>query len=99
MAFPLATAFAVAGPSAAGVLIGLTVAAAFLGHEALLIALGFRGTRARREEGRRAVIWLVCCAAIAASAGMGAVSQMPWAVRWSLALPLVPAAWLGAAIA
>jgi hypothetical protein len=99
MAFPLAVALGVAGPSAAGVLIGLAVVAAFLGHEALLIALGFRGARARREQGRRAVGWLVCCGIVALSAGIAAVALMPSGFRWSLALPLPPAAWLGAAIA
>jgi hypothetical protein len=99
MAFPLATAFAVAGPSAAGVLIGLAMAAGFFGHEALLIALGFRGARTRREQGRRAAVWLICCGAIALSAGVGAAAVMPSALRWSLALPVVPVAWLGVAIA
>lgn len=51
-AFPLLAAFGVAGPSPAGVLLAVAVAAGFLAHEPAVILLGRRGPRARREMSR-----------------------------------------------
>ncbi len=45
MAFPLATAFAVAGMNAPALLIGVAVLAGSLAHEPVLVLLGMRGTR------------------------------------------------------
>jgi hypothetical protein len=94
MAVPLATALAVGGATASGLLTVLAVAAGFLAHEPLQIVLGLRGPRATREQGHRASRWLLCCGAAAVAAGVAAATMAPPAIRWSFALPLVPAAWL-----
>ena len=54
VAFPLIAAFGVAGPSTSGVLIAVTVIAAFLAHEPALVLLGYRGPRAKRDLRTRA---------------------------------------------
>jgi hypothetical protein len=54
LAMPLVAALASARPSVASWFLVLGAAAAFVAHEPLLVLLGFRGTRARREDGPRA---------------------------------------------
>jgi hypothetical protein len=98
MAVPLLTAFAVAGASRASLLIGLAEVAGFLAHEPLLVLLGRRGVRARREDGRRAGWWFGASAATTVAAGLVAWWQVPPGMRWSILLPLVPALVLGAAV-
>ena len=63
VAFPLATAFGVAGVSTDGLLLSATVIAGFLAHEPAAIVLGLRGSRAKRELGASAIVWLCCCLA------------------------------------
>jgi hypothetical protein len=95
--FPLIAAFAVAGPSTAGVLVAAAVAAGFLAHEPALVVLGHRGARAKREIGRAASRWLTCWALAGTLAGIGALVTIEPPARWSLAVPLVPAVLLAAA--
>lgn len=92
--FPILTAFAVAGPSAAGALLSAAVIAGFLAHEPAAVLLGQRGGRARRELRGGAIRWLGWCAALGAAASAAALSLMPAGIRWSLAVPLVPALFL-----
>lgn len=99
MAFPLVTSFAVAGVTRPALLLAVGVAAAFLAHEPLLVLLGRRGPRARREQWRRAVAWLVFSSATAVGAGLVALWSVPLAIRYWCLLPLVPAAFLAQAIA
>jgi hypothetical protein len=89
--FPLVTAFAVAGLSAAGLLFAVAVIAGFLAHEPAAVLLGLRGARARRELHDPAVRWLVLCLAIAGAAGAAAVLTIEPAHRWSIAVPVAPA--------
>ena len=98
MAMPIVATWAIAGLSAPAVLLSVAVAAAFVAHEPLLVRLGRRGTRAKREEGRRAAIWLVLTAGAAATTGLLGAWGMPGGARWTLALPALPAVALGAAI-
>jgi hypothetical protein len=73
--------------------------AGFLAHEPAAVLLGSRGVRARREQGRRATVWLVCCGLLGVASVAGALSTMPDNVRAALALPAIPAAivaWLTA---
>lgn len=98
MALPLVTSFAVAGLAAPAVLIGLAAVAGFLAHEPLLVLLGRRGVRTRREQWRPAAVWLAVASAIAVSAGLVAAWSVPPSIRWSFLLPLLPAAFLAAAI-
>lgn len=99
LALPLVTSFAVAGITTPAVLLGVTAVAAFLAHEPLLVLLGRRGVRARRDDSRPASVWLAVTTASAVGAGLLATGLVSPAVRWSLLLPLGPAAVLAAAIA
>ncbi len=54
LALPLTSALAVSAPSWASLALGAGFVAAFLAHEPLLVALGQRGGRAKREHGARA---------------------------------------------
>jgi len=99
MALPLATAMAAAGASASSLLLSAAVVAGFLAHEPLLVLLGRRGSRARRESSRRARRWLATTAMTAAGTGVLGAWSMPAGARWSLALPLLPATVLSATIA
>jgi hypothetical protein len=65
---------------------------AFVAHEPLVVLLGGRGARARREQRRRAIAWLVVSGGIAIAAGLSAVASVPSDARWLFACPLVPAA-------
>lgn len=96
--FPLVTSLAVAGVSAPSLLLALAAAAAFVAHEPLVVLLGGRGVRARREERRRAARWLTAAGGIALGSGAAALWLMPAGSRWSLLLPLAPAAWFAAAL-
>ena len=88
---PVVTAFAGAGISRAGVLLAVAVVASFLAHEPATVLLGARGQRAKRDLQQRATFWLVACLVIAASAGLAALMTIAPYLRWSIAVPLVPA--------
>jgi hypothetical protein len=98
VAFPLLTAFAVAGISAGGLLFAAAVVAGFLGHEAAAVLLGLRGVRARQDGRGAALRWFLACSAVAIGATLAALGAMAPAVRWSIAVPVVPAAALVAAM-
>lgn len=98
MSFPLLTALVVAGVSVPALLLSAAIVAAFLAHEPLLVLLGRRGVRARREDGPRAVRWLTVTATVGLAAAAVAVAMASNVVRLSLAVPLVPAVGLAAAI-
>lgn len=95
--FPLIAAFGVSGVSAGGLLIATATLAGFLAHEPALVLLGLRGPRAQRDLWSRAVLWFGCCVIAGAAAGVAALSVMHPSARWSMAVPLVPAALLAAA--
>jgi hypothetical protein len=97
IAFPLATAFLVAGVSAAGLLVAVAVTAGFLAHEPAAVLLGLRGVRARRELGTRAARWLALCLAALVAAGLGALVTIDAEARAVLAIPFVPAVVLAVA--
>jgi hypothetical protein len=91
VAFPLATAFGVAGISTGGLLLSVTVIAGFLAHEPAAIVLGLRGSRARRELGASAVTWLGCFLAIGIATGVAAAMSIDPVARRALAIPTIPA--------
>lgn len=97
IAFPLIAAFAVAGASAGGLLLAAATVAGFLAHEPALVLLGVRGPRAKRELRRQAVAWLGCCLIAGTAAGIAALIAMHASARWSMLVPLVPAALLAVA--
>lgn len=97
MSLPLATSLLVSGVTVPALLVAVMVIAGFLGHEPLLILLGHRGARARREQGPTAMVWLIAASAITLISGLAVLTLTPGAVRWSILLPLVaivPLAWL-----
>lgn len=91
LAVPLAAAFGSAGPSVAGLLFAAAVVAGFLAHEPAAVLRGARGTRARRELGGRARVWLWACLITGGVSAGGALGEMPPGTRWSFVLPAVPA--------
>jgi hypothetical protein len=91
VAFPLATAFGVAGISTGGLLVSVAVIAGFLAHEPAAIVLGQRGSRARHELGASAAIWLGCFLATGIAAGVAAAVSIDPVARRALAIPSIPA--------
>jgi hypothetical protein len=91
LAFPLVTALAVSGASIPAVLIALAVVGCFLAHEPLLVLLGLRGARARREQGKLAGVWLSALGVGTGSAAALALVWLPASGRWALLVPLIPA--------
>jgi hypothetical protein len=90
--FPLVTAFAVAGMTAAGALIAVAAAAAFVAHEPLSVLLRRRGARAKLDQGSKATRWLAVCATIGLGAGAAALWLAPAPARWALWGSLLPVA-------
>lgn len=95
LAFPMLAALASGGGSAAGWLLVAAFSAAFIAHEPLLVLLGRRGARVRRELGRDAASTLVSTGSVAVLATLGGAVLMPPAHRWTV---LVPAAFAVATI-
>ena len=99
LAFPLVTAMAASSASVPAGLIALSAVACFLAHEPLLVLLGMRGPRAKREQRRLACIWL---SALSVSAGCAAALALVWlpaSARWPLLVPVIPAIPVAVAIA
>jgi hypothetical protein len=89
---PLATALIIAGPSAGASLVAVTAVAGFLSHEPAAVLAGSRGSRARREGRREAIIWLTACSTIGFVTALMALQAMPPPTRMWMAAPAVPAA-------
>jgi hypothetical protein len=98
LAFPVVTALSIAGTSIAGLFLSAAVVAGFLAHEPAAIVLGLRGPRAKRELGPHARLWLSGCLALVLGTGIAAAIAIDREARWSLAVPLIPAAVLLAAM-
>ena len=96
---PLATALAISGLHVSAILTAIAALTGFIAHEPLVVLLGGRGVRARRERRRTAISWLVVSSGIAFVAGVGAVASAPPDERWLFAWPLVPAAVLAVLLA
>lgn len=92
MALPLLSSLVIAGVTLAAMLTALAVVLGFLAHEPLLVLLGRRGVRVRAEASPRAKRALAVSAAAIVVVGLGALLLAPPAVRWSFALPAIPAA-------
>lgn len=96
--FPLATALALGRPGLASAALAVAAGLAFVAHEPLLVLLGQRGARARREDrprARRALAALGLGAAACAAAGL---ALAPPAARLALALPAALAGAVGALV-
>ena len=97
LAFPLVTSLVVARALPAAVFIAIAVVCGFLAHEPLLLLLNGRGVRARQTSGWRAPVWFATTVISMVAAGLVALWLTPVAGRWSFVVPVVPAAWVGAA--
>jgi YwiC-like protein len=85
---PALTAMAIGRPSAAAVALAAAAVAVFVAHEPLLVRLGRRGERVRRDEGGRAMRWLLASSAIALPAGAVGTLMLPAGGRWALLVPV-----------
>lgn len=88
---PLVTSLAVAGVSVSSLALAIACLVAFLAHESLLVVLGVRGPRARREAGPRVQRWLLGLVVVAAACGLAALASGPADLAPWLLWPLVPA--------
>lgn len=91
LAAPIVTSLAVAGVSGASATLAAACVLAFLAHESLLVTLGVRGPRAKREAGARAIGWLLVLLTTATACGLGAVVLAPPGLAVRLLWPVVPA--------
>ena len=91
LAAPLLTTLVVAGASASSLALAAAALLAFLAHEPLLIVLGVRGARAKREAGGRVRAWLFLLVTLAAGCGLAALAAGPADLARWLLWPLVPA--------
>lgn len=89
---PLATALAISNVHVSAILTATAALAAFVAHEPLVVLLGGRGARARRERRSQAIAWLAVSGGIAIVAGLAAVAWAPPNTRWLFAIPLTLAA-------
>jgi hypothetical protein len=99
LGLPLVAALAMRRPSASSVLFTLAAIILFLGHESLLVVVGRRGPRARRELGTVAA--RVSMVVVVATLAVGLEACRTSAVRlgWALWLPLGLAGTVGSLIA
>ena len=88
---PLVTTLVVAGVTASSLALAAACLVAFLAHEPLLVVLGVRGARVKREAGRRATAWLLALVALAAACAAVALTTGPADLASWLLWPLVPA--------
>jgi len=99
LGLPILAALAMGRPSTSSGLFALAAVIVFLGHEAMIVVIGRRGPRAKREIGTRAkrVLTVVVIAALA----LGVAAWRTSAVRlgWSLWLPLGLLGTVGALVA
>lgn len=95
LAMPLLTALAIGRAGAAPLLLTVAVVLAFVAHEPLLVLLGQRGQRVRKDEGGRARRWLAALAALAAATGLAGIALAPTPARLALLLPAALAAGVG----
>jgi hypothetical protein len=85
---PLAVVLLASRPSVAGLCLSLAACVAFAAHEPLVLVLGQRGGRARREEGQRALRRLVLAALIVVGTALVAFGLAPNALPWAT-IPVV----------
>jgi hypothetical protein len=96
---PMVTAMAIGRPSHAAFTLAAAAAAVFLGHEPLIVLIGGRGARARRERRREARLTLLVSACGALMLGAAAIALMPATGRWTVTAPIALALLVGVLIA
>jgi len=86
---PVATALVLARGSGAALAWGVAAVASFFSHEPVLVILGGRGDRTRREAARRALVWTAVCGVLGLSSLGAGLAVAPTNSRLWLALPLI----------
>jgi hypothetical protein len=100
--FPLATALLLGRPGIATWALCAIAVGGFLAHEGFVVLAGLRGDRARREDGPRARISLLCFGAVALGGGVAALPRLDEGMVWGTTLAILLSclamlvAWLGA---
>lgn len=89
LGFPVAAVLVTGSVNTGAALLTLASAAAFVAYEPLLVLLGQRGVRARRESGGEAKSTLGWSLAVAVAAGAGGAWLLPAQARWTLGVPAV----------
>ena len=87
--FPIVTVFLGGRPTTATWLLAVGAIAAFLANEPLLVLVGQRGTRMKREESERAKRALLVFTLVALGAGLAGLLLAPRAAQMSVVLPLL----------
>lgn len=86
--FPLLTALLLGGVNTPALLLVLAAVTVFLAHEPLLVLLGSRGGRARREAGSAARLRLLWLVAVGLPVGLLGLWLSPPAARVGASIPL-----------
>ena len=89
LVLPLVVAHWTSRPTLAGWSFTVSALSAFFAHEPLLVILGRRGSRARREQGERARRWLGCWGALGVLGVILGLASAPKSSLMVLALPTV----------
>ena len=87
--FPIVTVFLGGAVTTSTWLLTIAAIAAFLANEPLLVLVGQRGTRIKREEGDRAERALLLFALVAVSAGIAGLLVAPRSAQLAVVLPLL----------
>jgi hypothetical protein len=87
--FPIAAVLLGGRPTGSTWLLAIGAVAAFLANEPLLVLVGQRGTRMKREEGERAKRALLIFTMVALGAGIAGLLMAPRAAQVSVLLPLL----------
>jgi hypothetical protein len=82
LALPLIAVLFGGRPTAAAACLAVASCAAFVAHEPLLVVLGQRGARARREDGARSMRRLTALAVVAATLVAIGVALVPKTLPW-----------------
>ncbi len=96
--FPLLSALLIGHPAPGAYLLGAAAIAAFLAHESLLVVLGQRGARARREQGSDARRSLSLFGGFCAVTGLVSLFVLPRAAITVLVVPVLLALLVGVAV-
>ena len=87
LGFPLAAALASGRPGVAAACLVVAFVAAFVAHEPVLVLIGDRGPRAKRESYRDGLATMAVAGTIAILAGIVGISRLPPSQRWTVAVP------------
>ena len=87
--FPIVTVFLGGLPTTSTLLLAIGAIAAFLANEPLLVLVGQRGTRMKREEGGRAQRALLVFLMFALAAGIAGLALAPRPAQFAVVLPLL----------